>query len=281
MSQILGVAAVQMEVVSGDGNIERMEKHLSDIQHQYPWVQLVVFPELCIFGIDPKWAEPVPGKATEQLQQLAEKFNMWLVPGSMSEATAEGIYNTAVVLNPNGELIVKYRKMYPWRPLEKSLPGRDFCVFDIPEWGRIGLCICYDLWFPEVARQLAWMGAEAILCPTATTTPDRPLEVVLAQSHAITNQLYYVDVNGAGQGGNGLSLIVDPEGQVMARGETAEAILTAKLDRSKVESVRESGTLGQCQALKSYKDGDMRFPVYAQGATNGEGFKNLNAFRTK
>ena len=100
-------------------------------------------------------------------------------------------------------------------------PAREFCVFDIPEVGRFGLCICYDAWFPETVRTLAWMGAEVILHPTMTPTADRPLELVINQANAIFNQCYFVDVNGVGPWGGGRSMIVDPDGRVAAAGRRA------------------------------------------------------------
>jgi predicted amidohydrolase len=100
--------------------------------------------------------------------------------------------------------------------LERSDPGEEFCVFDIPGKGRCGLCICYDQWFPEVVRSLTWMGAEVIFCPTATYTSDRSLELVLAQANAGVNQVYFLNVNGVGGGGIGQSIFVDAEGRVLS-----------------------------------------------------------------
>jgi len=83
----------------------------------------------------------------------------------------------------------------PRRPYEVCRPGDRFVTVDISERGRIGLSICYDTWFPELARQLARLGAELIIAPTLTPTSDRPQE--LPQATAIINQVYLVSVNGA------------------------------------------------------------------------------------
>ena len=88
--------------------------------------------------------------------------------------------------------------MFPWRPYEPYDPGRPVRGLRHPGVGRIGLAICYDAWFPEVARHLAWMGAEVIVNPVMTTTADRAQEVVLARANAIVNQVYVVSVNTAG-----------------------------------------------------------------------------------
>ncbi len=276
MTRTVGFAGVQMEVLSGEGNLDRIEARLEAIKRDYPWVELVLFSELCVFGKSTEWAESVPGKATDELCRLARKFQVWLVPGSLYEqASGGGVYNTAPAIDPEGKIVAAYRKMFPWRPFEKSLPGREFCVFDIPGLVRVGLCTCYDQWFPEVIRQLTWMGAEIILNPVMTTTADRPLELILSQANAITNQLYFLSINGLGEGGNGCSILVDPEGRVLAQANQEETILTAQLDPDMVARVREKGSLGLCRVLKSFRDGGIDFPVYSQGPEAGEGFKGL------
>jgi predicted amidohydrolase len=82
--------------------------------------------------------------------------------------------------------------MYPFEPYEQGVtPGEEFCVFDIPEVGRFGVSICYDMWFPETTRTLAWMGAEVILHPTMTGTIDRDAELAIVRASAVTNQVYF------------------------------------------------------------------------------------------
>src|SRR5689334_17596504 len=121
----------------------------------------------------------IPGPLTERLGALARAAGVWLVPGSVWEKTAEGIYNTALVLSPDGRLVTTYRKCFPWQPYETSRPGRSVVTFEIPGVGRIGLAICHDGAFPEIFRQLAWDGAEAVLQPVLTGTSDREAEIVL------------------------------------------------------------------------------------------------------
>jgi predicted amidohydrolase len=148
-------------------------------------------------------------------------------------------------------------------------------VFDIPGKGRFGLCICYDQWFPEIVRTLSWMGAEAILHPTATTTSDRPQELVLSQAQAIFNQVYFLSVNGVGAGGVGKSIFVDPEGHVLQVAGERETILTEVIDLDLVQRVREYGTLGLSQLWKDLRGFRQRFPIYQQGVHRGRIFKTL------
>jgi predicted amidohydrolase len=120
----------------------------------------------------------------------------------MYEVETEAIYNTSLVISPDGKIITHYRKMFPWLPYESETePGDQFCIFDIPDVGRFGLCICYDAWFPEVVCTLAWMGAEVILHPTLTATSDRTTEMTLSQANVIFNQCYFIDINGIGPWG--------------------------------------------------------------------------------
>src|SRR5947208_2605939 len=83
-------------------------------------------------------------------------------------------------------------------------------VDNVPEVGRVGLSICYDMGFPETSRTLAAMGAEVILHPTMTDTIDREVELTVARATAAMNQCYFFDINGVGGGGVGRSIIVGP-----------------------------------------------------------------------
>jgi predicted amidohydrolase len=162
-------------------------------------------------------AEPVPGPLTERIGKVAARARRWICSGSIFERGRGGrIYNTALVFDPKGALVNSYRKLFPWQPHETATPGdRPAPVFDIPRVGRLGVMICYDGWFPEVARGLALQGAELILHPTLTTTPDREQELVMARANAITNQCYVLNVNAVPSFGGGRSIGVDPRVAVL------------------------------------------------------------------
>ena len=221
----LALAAVQTSPTSGDvpGTWKKFADQVRGIRSTFPDVQLVVFPELYLAAVDQLLEEThdyaeqvavtVPGELTDRLGDLARETGLWLVPGTVYERGEDGaVYNTALVVNPDGELVSTYRKCFPWQPFEATTPGRELVVFDMPGVGRLGLAICYDGSFPETYRQLAWFGAELVLQPTLTATRDRDLELVLARANAIFNQVYVVSVNASGPHGLGQSLIVDPEG---------------------------------------------------------------------
>ncbi|MDP9695351.1 UNVERIFIED_ORG: putative amidohydrolase [Arthrobacter globiformis] len=246
-----------------------------------PDSKLVVFPELHLFGDgNPDQqrtealqdsAEPLDGPRIKELKELAADLGIWLVPGSVCERGPEGqLFNTQLVLSPEGELAGYYRKIFPWRPFEPYDPGDSFTTVDLAGIGRLGLNICYDAWYPEVSRQLAWMGAEVILNVVKTTTPDRRQELVLAKANAIVNQVFVVSVNCAGPTGQGKSIIVDPEGNTIAEsGDDAPVLLTADLDLAAVGHVRTRGTENLNRPWSQFRDGEaaVELPVY-QGRIN-------------
>jgi formamidase len=187
----------------------------------------------------------VPGPLTESLGELARQAGLWLIPGSVYERAGDGrVHNTVVVLSPSGELVARYRKVFPWQPHESCAPGDRFVTFEIPDVGCVGLAVCYDGNFPETFRQLAWLGAEVVVQPTLTTTSDRTAELVMARANAIFNQVYAVSVNAAAPAGLGRSIIVDPEGIVRLQASDSEELITDVLDLDAVTRVRRFGTAG-------------------------------------
>lgn len=203
-------------------------------------------------------AQPLDGRLDAELRQLARELSLWLVPGSVCEQGADGeLFNTAVVYSPAGERVASYRKVFPWRPSEPYDPGAEFVVFEIPGLARIGLSICYDAWFPECARQLAWSGADLILNLVKTTTPDREQEVILARAAAIVNQVFVVSVNCAAPVGMGRSVIVGPQGDIRHECQDAEpGLLVDEMDLSEVDAVRANGTCGSNRMWSQFRDGE-------------------------
>lgn len=266
MTRQLALAGIQMIVIAGQDNTSRMLDRLNQVSKNFPWVDLALFSECCWGGADPSMAQPLPNSSSDRFCQWAAETSTWLIPGSMFERASDGkIYNTALVISPAGEIVTQYRKLFPWRPLERSSAGETFCVFDMPGKGRFGLCICYDQWFPEVIRSLAWLGAEAVFCPTATSTSDREQELALAQAHAIANQIYYFNLNGLENGGLGRSMFIDPEGRTLQVSGQREMIMTEIIDLDQVSRVRDRGTLGLTRIWKDLESFRHVFPAYGAG----------------
>jgi formamidase len=212
-------------------------------------------------------AVPVPGPLTDRLAALARETGLWLVPGSVYERADDGVYNTALVFSPQGKLVTTYRKCFPWQPFEKTRPGRKIVAFDIDGVGRIGLAICHDGVFPEVFRQLSWLGAEAIFQLTLTGTSDRNAEVAVARANAIVNQVHVVNINAASPVGNGRSVIIDPEGSIRYEAGAAEEVVTAVLDLDAVTLARERGTFGLNRLWEQLDrhGADLELPMYEGG----------------
>ena len=269
------IAGLQL-AVSDQDNRYLIQAQIEKIKRNFPWVNMVVIGELASFGPGINSAEPAQGKTETLYREIALAQSLWLVPGSLYEKDGDNIYNTTVAINPRGDIVARHRKLFPFLPYEKGVSaGSEFCVFDVPHVGRFGLSICYDQWFPETTRQLAWMGAEVILCPTMTNTIDRELELSIARANAITNQCYFFNINIAGALGNGRSIVVGPDGTVIHQAGTDTEIIPIQLDMSQVRKVRERGTLGLGQVLKSFRDSKVEFPVYELRQRHSDALEKL------
>ncbi|PWE32687.1 carbon-nitrogen hydrolase family protein [Maritimibacter sp. 55A14] len=264
------IAGIQMHVAAAHSNVEAVRHRIDVTMARFPWTQMVLLSELAPFGPLPKFAQPLTNDTVALFQEDARRHRIWLIPGSMFEKTADGrIFNTSVVIDPQGEIVATYRKMFPFRPYESGISaGTDFCVFDVPEVGRFGLSICYDIWFPETTRHLTAQGVEVLLHPVLTGTTDRDAELAIARATAAQFQCYVIDVNGLGAGGVGRSCVVDPSAQVLHQAAGQEDIFPIEIDLDQVRRQRETGMKGLGQVLKSFRDREAEFPVYdrASGA---------------
>lgn len=264
------IAGLQLEAQNGD-NTASMLAEIDSVMARYPWVDMVLMAELNCSGSDKSLAEPMPGPRESTFCEAARKHNIWLIPGSMYEAADDRIYNTCPVISPDGTVVSRYRKQFPWLPYEKDItPGDQFTVFDIPNVGRFGISNCYDMWFPETIRTMAWMGAEVILHPSLTSSIDRDVEIAMIRSHAAMNQVYFFDVNLAGPLGVGESCIAGPGGEVIYQAGKGREIIPLKLDLNYLHDVRENGWQNLGQPLKSFRDSQVKFPQYSAGYDSAE-----------
>ncbi|MGW8703291.1 carbon-nitrogen hydrolase family protein [Streptomyces eurythermus] len=275
MSRPLPIALVQAPSRPAKAPLSGFVEDVEQVLARFPHTRLAVYPELHLCGVDgpptsteqlQEAAEPINGPRSRRLAELAGDLGVWLVPGTVCERGENGeLFNTAPVYSPDGRLAAAYRKIFPWRPHEPYDPGDRFVVVDLPDIGRLGIAICYDAWFPEVARHLAWLGAEAIVNPVMTTTADRSQELVLARANAIVNQVFVLSVNAAGPAGTGRSLVVDPEGRVRTEApDSAATTVTDVLDLDDVTRVRTFGTAGLNRMWDQFTDADtpLDLPLY-------------------
>jgi len=276
LSRLLPLLVVQTESRRPHTAVAELRAELLETLEDFPSTRLAVYPEFhcCRVGGGPRQrkeqydalAEPLDGPRVTALRELAREAGIWLVPGTVVERGAGGeMFNTALAVSPDGDLVASYRKMFPWRPFEPFDCGDRFVTFDVPGLGRVGLCVCYDLWFPEVIRHLAWLGAELVVIPTQTSTRDRDQELVLARASAIQNQVFVLSANAAAPVGTGRSILADPEGLVRFQAPSeAAAFLTDVVDLDAVQTARRLGTCGLNRMWSQLRPEDpvVELPLY-------------------
>jgi deaminated glutathione amidase len=263
---IIGIGALQIDLEKS-GNLARLLEEIAAAKRRLPWLDVIVLPELATHGADIRHAEPLDGPSCAEFSRIARELSVWLVPGSLFQREGDQVFNVAPVIAPDGRIVARYRKMYPFCPYESGVtPGGSFCTFDLPGVARFGVLICYDVWFPETVRTLAWLGAEIVLCPTLTNTIDREVERSLVRAAAASNQCYFVNVNAGGRLALGRSLVCGPGGEVIHEAGTGREIMAFEVDTDYVRRVRSRGWNGLGQTLKTFRDRQMQFPPYLPGA---------------
>lgn len=190
---------------------------------------LIVLPEtLTYYGLGKTYvqcAEPIPGAATEYFAALAKQHNLYIVAGLL-EREQHLVYNVAVLLSPEGKIAGKYRKVaLPRGEIAGGIaPGNEYPVFET-RFGKLGMMICYDGFFPEVARQLTSNGAEVIAWPVWGCNP------LLAQARAVENHVYLVSSTYEDISRNWmLTAIYDHEGKTLGHAEKFGTVVLAEVD---------------------------------------------------
>jgi predicted amidohydrolase len=228
--------------------------------------KLVVTPEVAVQGYarvrlpqgmsadDPKIAaervkilaaaETIPGPSTSRFARLASELGVWIVFG-MDENRGGKLFNTAVLMNPEGKIVGTYSKVHlqNWMLASGVNRGDSFPVWDVEIGGvrtKVGILICYDIQHPESTRELALGGAEVVLNPYCTDDFARPLLVHLYQTRALENRAFIVRVNYAAPRNNGTSAIFDFAGETQDELDQAESVLVGDLNLTKLREVRSA-----------------------------------------
>jgi predicted amidohydrolase len=253
------VALIQMN--SRDEKAENLERGEQLVAQAAAWgSDLVVLPELWTY-LGPKKrhaevAEAIPGETTELLGRLAARYGFWLVGGSFLEAVEgqERFHNTSVVVNPDGELVARYRKLHlfdvevdgtTYQESATMAPGEEVVVASVAGV-PVGLSVCYDLRFPELYRRLVAWGARLVTVPAAfTMETGKDHWEVLLRARAIENHVYVLAPAQCGTHPPGLacygnSMIVDPWGTVLARAGYREGVIVADIDLGQAERIRKT-----------------------------------------
>jgi predicted amidohydrolase len=202
--------------------------------------QLVVLPELWPCAHDPadptgvaaevrREAEPIDGPRTRRLAGAARKHGIWLAAGTVPEKSGGDYFNTALLFSPEGDLWATHRKAHLYRPMNEDhafKEGDRLTVCDTPLLGRVGLVVCYDGDFPEVARALRMAGARVVIQVDAYEVEAERWWDRLYPAHALANGQWWIMVNQCGTRGDttfmGKSQIISPLGEIAVRAPKAD-----------------------------------------------------------
>ncbi|MBO0778397.1 MAG: carbon-nitrogen hydrolase family protein [Ktedonobacteraceae bacterium] len=218
--------------------------------------RLIVFPEIFMAGLAPHEmtathtravSQPLDGPFVSALAQAARQWDIWVISGMLETAahTSDKTYNTTVVLDGRGELVACYRKThlfdaFGYKESAAFASGdRLFQPLTTP-FGRMGLFVCYELRFPEVARYQAERGVDFFVMPSGWVKGAMKEEHWrhLICARAIENTAYMIASDQVGNQFMGRSLVVDPMGVVLAEGTEEECLIYADLDLRRIEQVR-------------------------------------------
>ncbi len=251
MKQKIKLALAQMNSKRENKAANFAKLQESVIKAKTQGVDLVVFPEMFLTGYLVRdqiyeLAEPIPGPSTEKVVQVAKENGVHIIFGmpELSEKTRATVFNTSVLIGPNG-VVGKYRKMYlpthsVFEEKRHFRPGYQAAAFDTPI-GRIGLFICYDIFFPEVARLVRLAGAQLMVCISASPAVRRSYFEILTAARALENTAFlaYVNLVGVEDGLQfwGGSRLVSPTGDVVAKARyDEEDFVVCELDYGDIRS---------------------------------------------
>jgi omega-amidase len=259
------IALAQMTPALNDNeeNLRRMGNFIQRICSEQP-TNLIVFPELALSGYEcglnfTRLAERVTGHAVSYIAGKAAEFSVYVVFGMPVKEKVESIlFNAAVVIGPDGELLGDYRKLHLQGEERLAFrPGYRMPIFDT-EFGGLGVMIGWDMAFPEVARGLALDGADLIVAPAAWTGDQMEPWRAFTVARACENAVYLAAANRVGKEPSytfgGESMLVGPRGQLHTCLEDAvEGYAVATVDLDEIRAVREESQIFQCRQPAAYR----------------------------
>jgi len=239
------VAVAQTDVKIGDkeSNLKKASEVVSEAAKQ--GADFVCLPEYFstggAFEQFSELGEPIPGDTIDKLGAIAKENGVHMVT-SILEGAEDKLYNAAVILGPNGELLAKQRKIHLFLEEKTCVSnGADFAIADT-KFGKVGLMVCYDAIFPEVSRKLALQGADIIFVPANWPDPFSALWCLATSARALDNQAWLVAANRVGTDGKftyfGKSRVVNPYGDSVVEAGESEEIITATIDPKVTEGFK-------------------------------------------
>ena len=226
-----------------EDNLDRIEQITREISKKKQ-ANVVCFPELATTGysLGPKWiklADEIPGKTTDRLASIASENGCYIICG-IDEKDKKKIYDSAVLIDRSGKIVGTYRKVHLWdKEKEFFTPGKEFPVFQT-EIGRVGIGICYDVEFPEPARNMAKRGAQIVFFPSAEMRPMENHVETYVKSRSAENCMYVAFSNRIGREGKtlffGRSQIASPACRVLAKAGYNDKFVSARIDTSFLET---------------------------------------------
>ncbi len=237
-----------------DKQIENIIRMVHSTKAGYPGVELIVFPEYSTQGLNTKkWLSDeflcdVPGKETELFGQACKEAGVYGVFSLMERNPDpnKNPYNTAIIINPQGEICLKYRKLFPWNPIEPWYPGdMGMPVCDGPGGSKLAVCICHDGMIPELAREAAYKGANVYIRISGYNTQVNEQWILTNRSNAWQNLMYTISVNCAGYDGTfyyfGEGQVVNFDGTTLAQGDRNPCeIVTAEIYPQLADNARRT-----------------------------------------
>lgn len=226
--------------------------HMEKLIDKAADADLILLPEVWnigwrCFDLYPEGSETLHGETISRMAEKARAVNAYILAGSIVERAEDDLYNTAVLLDPKGEIIATYRKIHlvtrkGSEEVAAVKPGRDVVTVKT-ELGVIGIGMCYDLRFPELYRKMAVnYGAEIFLQPAAWPLVRVENWIELSHARANENQCYLISCNCAGFNRGvhylGHSAIVDPQGVSIASGGLFQCIVKGEMDIEEVHKFR-------------------------------------------
>ena len=244
------VACAQMDIALGDKevNFETAVQMVKEAASRK--VDVLVLPELFTTGYCLEKAnelgESPNGHSIELLRDLAGRFRIFLVAGSILEKRGQEIFNTCHLIGKDGKLLGFYDKVQLFPPFDENRylsAGLETPIFKTG-FGIFGVMICFDLRFPELARTLAVNGAQVIFCPAEFPTERIAVWATLLRARAIENQVFVVGCNRVGSDGKhvfgGRSAIINPEGVTLSQAYDKPQLIDVEINLDEIKDVQQS-----------------------------------------